>query len=106
MLASAVFFFEVLEDGSIPLTHGEWLHGTFFRHLGRVNQALADELHEWGDGGGRPKPFCVSPLFSDEFALDHTTLRARRGASGWFRIGSLHAELSRTLESLPATGEP
>ncbi len=62
-------------------------------------------MHASGDGGA-PKPFCVSPLFSEDFVLDRTTLRARRGACGWFRIGSLHPVLSRTLETLPATGEP
>ena len=102
MLASAIFFFEVLENGSIPLTHGDWLHGAFFHHLHRLNPSLADELHASGDSSF-PKPFSIGPLFSEEFELDRrSTLHAKRGATGWFRIGSLHAELTRSLEALQA----
>ena len=105
MLASAIYFFEVLENGSIPLTHGDWLHGAFFHHLHRLNPSLADELHAAGDSSF-PKPFCISPLFSKEFELDgRSTLHAKRGATGWFRIGSLHAELTRSMEALQACDE-
>ncbi len=93
MLRAVVIQLEALTAGTLPAANGREVHGLWFHHWQTVDRALADQLH----ADQRQCPFTLSPLLGLG-APQHGQLAVAPGASAWFRVTTLTAELSQRLE--------
>lgn len=89
MLALFEIELEALNDGEIPQTHGQMVHGLFFRILKQTDPELCNTLHDTNT----TMPFTLSTLYKCGAHPGILTPDIEKGQRICYRIGLLNDEL-------------
>ncbi len=93
MIAAVVLDLRALRPGSLRNSSGTAVHGVWFRSLEELDADLSTGLHT---GGGRPKPFTLSPLTGLPPAREGVHYFPA-GQAAQLRVCTLSAALTRRL---------
>jgi CRISPR-associated endoribonuclease Cas6 len=101
MLCSLVAELEAETVVTIPATHGESMQSEMFRHFRGLDTSLTSRVH--GESDDQPRPYTISPLYSDRPRTRNGMIYFQPGDQCWFRLTGLRDDASRLLLALSET---
>ena len=92
MLTSLVVELKAAESGTINGGTGRAVHGFWYKHWGKTDPSLADDLHQETE----TPPFTLSPIMDIPYPRQGK-IHVRAGELGWFRVVALSERISHSL---------